>query len=73
MGAEADASWTTDHSGQEVAYCCLNATLRDYARFGLLLAAGGANNGRQVIPRQWLADATTAPGPNTGVAPGPDG
>lgn len=73
MGAEADASWTTDHSGQEIAYCCLNATVRDYARFGLLLAAGGVAEGRQVIPRQWLADATTAPGPNVAVAPGPAG
>ena len=73
MGAEADASWTIDHSGQEVAYCCLNATLRDYARFGLLLAGNGAAGGKQVIPRQWLVDAATAPGPNTAVAPGPAG
>lgn len=73
MEAEADASWTTDGTGQEVAYCCLNAVLRDYARFGLLLASGGALGGRQIIPRQWLVDATTAPAPNAAVAPGPNG
>ncbi len=58
MGAESDARWTIDHSGQEIAYCCFNATLRDYARFGLLLAHDGERDGHQVIPRQWLLDAT---------------
>src|SRR5215831_6833735 len=35
MGAEADATWLVDRSGQESTYCCLNAVLRDYARLGL--------------------------------------
>ncbi|MGA3402641.1 MAG: serine hydrolase [Acetobacteraceae bacterium] len=61
MGAEADATWTVDHSGQEVAYCCFSAVLRDWARLGLLLAHDGAIGGHQIIPRQWLLDATTAP------------
>ena len=68
MGAEADAIWTVDHSGQEVAYCCFNAVLRDWARLGLLLAHDGEANGRQVIPRQWLLDATTEP-PDSPFAP----
>lgn len=38
IGAEADATWLVDNSGQEATYCCLNAVLRDYARLGLLLA-----------------------------------
>ncbi len=58
MGAESDARWGAGHGGQEVAYCCFSATLRDYARFALLLAHDGAANGRQIIPRQWLLDAT---------------
>jgi CubicO group peptidase (beta-lactamase class C family) len=58
MGAEAQATWRVDASGQEVASCCFNAVLRDYARFALLLAHDGAWNGRQIIPRQWLLDAT---------------
>jgi len=29
MGAEADATWLVDRSGQESTYCCLNAVLRD--------------------------------------------
>ncbi len=59
IGAEADASWITDVFGHEVAYCCFNAVLRDYARFGRLLARDGNWDGRQVIPRQWIKDATS--------------
>ncbi|MGL9622215.1 serine hydrolase [Bradyrhizobium sp. U531] len=59
IGTEADASWAIDRSGQEIAFCCFNATLRDYARLARLLAHDGAWEGRQLIPRQWLLDATT--------------
>ena len=61
MGAEADATWLVDNSGQEAAFCCLNAVLRDYARLGLLLAQGGAWRGRQLIPAAWVIEATTVP------------
>jgi CubicO group peptidase (beta-lactamase class C family) len=61
MGAEADGKWTVDVTGQEIAYGAFNATLRDYARFGRLLAAGGVLDGRQIIPRDWVRDATTWP------------
>ena len=50
IGAEADATWIIDASGQEATYCCLNAVLRDYARLGLLLAHDGNWRGRQIIP-----------------------
>jgi CubicO group peptidase (beta-lactamase class C family) len=68
MGAEADARWITDNTGQEIASCCLDATLRDYARFGLLLAHDGAFNGRQIIPRQWVLDATKPAIPGSRLA-----
>ncbi|EGP10180.1 beta-lactamase [Bradyrhizobiaceae bacterium SG-6C] len=57
MGAEDEASWTVDGHNQEQAYCCLAARLRDYARFGLLLARDGGS----VIPQAWVIEATTAP------------
>lgn len=41
MGAEADASWSLDASGQEVTFAFMHATLRDYARLGVLLANDG--------------------------------
>jgi CubicO group peptidase (beta-lactamase class C family) len=59
MGAEADATWLVDASGQEATYCCLNAVLRDYARLGLLLAHDGNWRGRQLVPAAWIRDATT--------------
>jgi CubicO group peptidase (beta-lactamase class C family) len=59
IGAEANASWALDGGGQEIAYCCFNAVLRDYARLGRLLAYDGMWEGRQLIPRQWILDATT--------------
>jgi CubicO group peptidase (beta-lactamase class C family) len=59
MGAEADATWLVDNSGQEATNCCLNAVLRDYARLGLLLAHDGNWRGRQIIPAAWVLEATT--------------
>jgi len=70
IGTEADASWATDGTGQEVTFCCFNAVLRDYARFGRLLAYDGTWNGREVIPRQWLLDATTVRSADAYLAPG---
>jgi CubicO group peptidase (beta-lactamase class C family) len=59
MGAEADARWMVDASGQEAGWTGLNAVLRDYARFGLLLANGGRSGSRQLIPAAWLQAATS--------------
>lgn len=59
MGAEADATWLVDRTGQESTYCCLNAVLRDYARLGVLLAHDGRRRDRQIIPAAWIREATT--------------
>ena len=66
MGAEADAYWNIDRAGFEAAYAFLNATLRDYARFGMLLANDGMLDGRQIIPREWVLEATSVRGTHTG-------
>ena len=70
IGTEADASWAMDGTGQEATFCCFNATLRDYARLGRLLAYDGAWEGRQLIPQQWVLDATTVPPASGYLAPG---
>jgi CubicO group peptidase (beta-lactamase class C family) len=70
MGAEADASWLIDNSGQEAAFCCLNAVLRDFARLGLLLAHDGNWRGRQLIPAAWVIEATTVPANQPYLRPG---
>jgi len=63
MGAEANATWLLDKAGYETGYCCINATLRDFARFGMLLAHHGNLDGKQIIPAEWMQAATTAQAP----------
>ncbi len=70
MGAEAGASWTVDGDGEEVAFCCLNATLRDFARLGRLLANDGTRDGRAIIPRGWLVDASSMSASDPQLEPG---
>ncbi|HEU5194913.1 MAG TPA: serine hydrolase [Methylomirabilota bacterium] len=69
MGAEADATWLVDDTGQEVTFCCVNAVLRDWGRLGLLLAHDGRWRGRQVIPAEWLLAATTVSADQPHLAP----
>jgi CubicO group peptidase (beta-lactamase class C family) len=41
VGADHDATWNVDHKGGfEKAFCCFNATARDYARVGQALMTG---------------------------------
>ncbi|WP_421723428.1 serine hydrolase domain-containing protein [Bauldia sp.] len=54
MGAEADAFWSVSRSDEVIPLCCLNATLRDYARFGRLYLEGGARDGAQIVPADWV-------------------
>ena len=65
LGAEADATWSIDATGQEVAFAYFNAVLRDWARLGLMLAHDGVWAGRSIVPREWLLASTT-------IAPGDD-
>jgi CubicO group peptidase (beta-lactamase class C family) len=59
IGAEADAKWLVDAEGIEVAHFGFNAVLRDCARLRRLLAHDGAWEGKQILPAQWMIDATT--------------
>jgi CubicO group peptidase (beta-lactamase class C family) len=70
IGAEADATWVVDAEGFEVAHGFFNAVLRDYARIGCLLAYDGVWEGRQIIPAQYLIDATTTRPSDAYLAPG---
>lgn len=70
IGAEADANWVVDAQGFEVAHGFFNAVLRDYARVGRLLAYDGAWEGKQIIPAQWMIDATTTRPSDAYLAPG---
>jgi CubicO group peptidase (beta-lactamase class C family) len=58
MGAEADATWIRTRDGLEVASGSFNAILRDYGRLGILLANDGAVGSKQVVPKEYLLEAT---------------
>ena len=51
---ENDAYYMVDDTGMEWALGGLNATLRDYAKFGLLYLNKGAWNGKQIVPEDWV-------------------
>ena len=60
MGAEAGASWSLDSeaSGFEKLESGVNAVPRDYARFGYLFTHDGRVDDRQVVPADWVREAT---------------
>ena len=58
MGAEADATWIKTADGTETGSGSFNAILRDYGRLGMLLANDGAVGGKQIVPKDYLLDAT---------------
>jgi CubicO group peptidase (beta-lactamase class C family) len=70
IGAEADARWLLDAEGFEVAHFGFNAVLRDYARLGRLLAHDGAWEGKQIVPAQWMIEATTVRPSDAYLLPG---
>jgi CubicO group peptidase (beta-lactamase class C family) len=60
IGTEHQASWDLDHPGGfENAASGLNATARDFARFGRLYLQNGMWNGTRVLPEAWVRESTT--------------
>ena len=55
-----NAEWWVDSKGQALTYCCIDATSRDFALFGLLFAQGGRYGDKQVIPEAWVRDSTNS-------------
>lgn len=69
-GMEQDAVWMTDSGDQERGGCCISMTLRDYARVGLFIDAGGVAAGKPIVPRWWVSAATRRQIDNGTPAPG---
>ena len=69
-GMESDAYWQLDApDGQEFAGSGLSATLRDFGRFGQFILNNGRVANTQVLPVDWLAQATSSE-PSSMTAPG---
>ncbi|MDB5947555.1 MAG: nylB [Ramlibacter sp.] len=60
LGAERDAFWILSQDGQERASGFFNATLRDWGRLGWMMARDGRVGDQQVVPREYVLDATDA-------------
>lgn len=61
IGMTSDANWNQNipgENGQAIGYCCLNATLEDYARFGQFYLQDGVWNGERLVPEGWVEMAT---------------
>jgi len=57
-GMERDASWLLNEDGTEISGCCIQATTRDFARFGQFMLDGAQVNGQQIVPDGWVEAAT---------------
>ena len=55
----ANYQWWEDASGNSLGYCCIDATPRDFGRFGLLFARNGEWDGQQLIPQSWIELSTS--------------
>ncbi|WP_300543027.1 serine hydrolase [Maricaulis sp.] len=73
LGMTGEAYWNQNVAGDKgiaIGYCCLNATLEDYARFGQFYLQDGVWNGERLLPESWVRRATR---PNAGFQEaGPD-
>ena len=59
FGMEQDATWLLGSTGHEISGCCIQASTRDFARFGLFILGGAVADGNKVVPDDWLPAATT--------------
>ena len=57
LNMEDSAYFILDDVGDELALGGLNATLRDYAKFGLLYLQKGKWGDNQILPEKWIADS----------------
>ena len=60
IGMEYPGSWSLDENGFEKMESGINARAIDFAKFGRLFLHNGNWNGVQVVPVEWVAEATQA-------------
>lgn len=56
-GMEAPATWLLGKSGHEIAGCCIQASTRDFARFGVFVLGKGNVGGKPIVPPDWFDEA----------------
>ncbi|WP_171170907.1 serine hydrolase [Ruegeria sp. HKCCA0370] len=63
LGLERDGYYVTDGAGVAFVLGGLNFTTRDFARFGQMILQDGKLSGRQVVPADWIFEATQPSAP----------
>lgn len=61
LGMTADAYWNQNvpgDNGMAIGYCCLNASLESYGRFGQFYLQDGVWAGTRILPEGWVQQAT---------------
>jgi CubicO group peptidase (beta-lactamase class C family) len=53
-----DIEWHTDSNGRNWGYSRIYITPHDMAKFGYMFLKGGEWDGTQIVPREWVDDAT---------------
>jgi len=56
FGMETDACWLLGNTNHEIGGCCIQATTRDFARFGLFVLT----NDIPTLPYDWMVESTKA-------------
>ena len=61
LGMEQNAQWSIDSKKNKTikAFCCMNASARDYAKIGRLYLNNGKWNGKQIINKNWIDNVST--------------
>lgn len=57
-GMGSSATLLKDRVGSDFGFCCLFATARDFARFGLLWENNGKYGSNQIVPTDWVYSST---------------
>jgi CubicO group peptidase (beta-lactamase class C family) len=64
IGAQSDAFFYESKKQPDTcAFACFNATVRDYARVGLMMLRGGALGEKAIVSKTWVHDSTTPDAP----------
>ena len=64
IGTESDAYYIADKTGTDMALGGLNATLRDFSKFGQLYLNEGSWDGEQIVPESWVVKSHTPDAPH---------
>lgn len=67
LGMEENASWSTDDSGMEKAFCCIHSTSRDFAKLGQLFLNDGKFQEMQILEKSFVEKMRTPTKLSNGV------